>query len=169
LDAESLGAYCREQQEDKLAVQKLLYYAQWFCYREYNVPLFKDQIEAWKYGPVVPIVWKNFDILNDPTKDPEIQNLFDALRQSLIQRGGPLIDLVHNSPPWTSVYVAGANKPINLEKDANITIEEEEMFKNCLKFLDSKRQQKISNLGAIPKSFLENPRKWKLSIDNGII
>lgn len=40
-----------------LKLQKMLYFAQVEYLKEKGVPLFDDPIEAWQYGPVVPVVY----------------------------------------------------------------------------------------------------------------
>ena len=41
-----------------LKLQKLLYYAQVEHFKKFGKPLFKEKIEAWQYGPVVPDVYE---------------------------------------------------------------------------------------------------------------
>jgi uncharacterized phage-associated protein len=41
-----------------LQLQKLLYFVQGWTLAEWGAPMFRDEIEAWKNGPVVPGVWK---------------------------------------------------------------------------------------------------------------
>ena len=43
-----------------LKLQKLLYYAQAWHLALYGEPLFRDRIEAWVHGPVVPPVFGAF-------------------------------------------------------------------------------------------------------------
>jgi len=43
-----------------LKLQKLLYYAQGWYLANLNKPLFKDKIEAWKYGPAIPSIYHQF-------------------------------------------------------------------------------------------------------------
>ena len=43
-----------------LKLQKLLYYAQGFHLAMFGKPLFKEAIERWTYGPVVPEVYHNY-------------------------------------------------------------------------------------------------------------
>jgi uncharacterized phage-associated protein len=40
-----------------LKIQKLLYYAQGFYLANFDKPLFEDNIEAWKYGPVIQSIY----------------------------------------------------------------------------------------------------------------
>ena len=43
-------------------VNIILYYLQGFSYICYNKPLFKDDFEAWAYGPRIPEVYKLFSM-----------------------------------------------------------------------------------------------------------
>lgn len=43
-----------------LQLQKILYYVQVAFIKEQKTPLFKEEIEAWQFGPVVPIVYGYF-------------------------------------------------------------------------------------------------------------
>lgn len=46
-----------------MKLQKLVYFAQGFHAAFYNgLPLFEDDIEAWKYGPVIPELYHKFKI-----------------------------------------------------------------------------------------------------------
>lgn len=55
-----------------LKIQKLLYYAQGWHLGFFGVPLFEDNIHAWKYGPVVETVYQALkyreksEIIKDP-------------------------------------------------------------------------------------------------------
>lgn len=69
-----------------LKMQKLLYYAQaWYMVNNKSELLFEDEIQAWRFGPVVPAVYekmkrfkfnpismrlseKDFDLLNKKTE-----------------------------------------------------------------------------------------------------
>jgi len=48
-----------------LKLQKLLYYVQGFHLAMYDKPLFKEDIEAWMYGPVVPEAYHYFKKYGD--------------------------------------------------------------------------------------------------------
>ena len=45
-----------------LQIQKLLYLGQMFHLGEYGAPMFDDDFEAWKLGPVVPSVYRRAKI-----------------------------------------------------------------------------------------------------------
>ncbi|MGK7942420.1 MAG: Panacea domain-containing protein [Crocosphaera sp.] len=48
----------REYQMTNMKVQKLLYYSQCLHLALYNEPLFAQEIQAWRYGPVCPTAYR---------------------------------------------------------------------------------------------------------------
>lgn len=40
-----------------LQLQKILYYIQVYFLKKKGIPFFKDEIEAWQFGPVIPTVY----------------------------------------------------------------------------------------------------------------
>lgn len=48
----------REEQMTNMKVQKLLYYAQSLHLALFDEPLFGDEIQAWRYGPVCPPAYR---------------------------------------------------------------------------------------------------------------
>jgi uncharacterized phage-associated protein len=53
--AEELGAPV-----DPMSLEKLIYYAQAFHFVLKDEPLFPDELQAWKWGPVIPVVYKKY-------------------------------------------------------------------------------------------------------------
>lgn len=53
---------CTSENEpiSNLQLQKILYYIQREFLQKQNVPAFRDEIEAWQFGPVVPNVYYRF-------------------------------------------------------------------------------------------------------------
>jgi uncharacterized phage-associated protein len=54
-----------------LKIQKMLYFVQGWHLAYYDIPLFVDPIEAWKYGPVVTSVYyaissRRDEVISDP-------------------------------------------------------------------------------------------------------
>src|SRR5260370_316231 len=45
---------------DPMSLQKLLFYAQAFRLARHGEPLFAEEFQAWRDGPVVPAVWRHF-------------------------------------------------------------------------------------------------------------
>lgn len=54
-----------------LKLQKLLYYEQGYHLAYFGIPLFDEEIEAWKYGPVVPQIYEKYKIHDDRPILPE--------------------------------------------------------------------------------------------------
>lgn len=50
---------------DQLQLNKLCYLVNGFVLREHGRPAFRDDVEAWKYGPVVPSVYKTYRVHED--------------------------------------------------------------------------------------------------------
>ena len=46
--------------KNQLQIQKLVYFAHGHMLGMYGVPLIRDPIEAWDWGPVVPNLWRKF-------------------------------------------------------------------------------------------------------------
>lgn len=109
-----------------LKLQKLLYYLQGFWLAYYNVPLFDEDIEAWMYGPVVPIVYdayKKFgkraleptdEVLDLDTEDEEIffQEVYNAYSKF---SAVALMEMSHAEAPWCTTQV-GRGSVISREK-----------------------------------------------------
>ncbi|MDY2987565.1 MAG: DUF4065 domain-containing protein [Peptoniphilus sp.] len=45
-----------------MKLQKILFYLQGFCYRQFNEPLFHAEFEAWPYGPVIRRIYIDFSM-----------------------------------------------------------------------------------------------------------
>jgi uncharacterized phage-associated protein len=54
-----------------LKLQKLLYFAQAASLALYDKKLFNENIEAWKYGPVVSVIYGAYKNQNSPLVKPE--------------------------------------------------------------------------------------------------
>lgn len=65
-----------------LKLQKLLYFIQRAYLYIYERPCFKDDIEAWKYGPVVPEVYRNFRMFGS-TGIPKIEKYLKYSRETM--------------------------------------------------------------------------------------
>lgn len=106
---------------DNLKLQKLLFYSQAVHLVLNNkTPLFKDRIEAWMYGPVVPTVYKKYkkfgyEILR-PSKnqkstllDSEIETVDMVIDYYGNMTGVQLVTKTHQEAPWKNAYVANKN------------------------------------------------------------
>ena len=98
-----------------LKLQKLLYYSQGFHLAMHDKELFPEEIEAWMYGPVVPVVYQEYRqfgqgaILTDENSDlPEITDEQRDLLIEVYRLHGQfsalrLMQLTHQEDPWRSV------------------------------------------------------------------
>lgn len=108
---------------DPLQIQKLLYLAQGWTLGLSGSPLFRDPIEAWEYGPVVPDVYHTVKMFGSSSIRGRLKRFdhtrrqvvtarepFDALESDVIQAvwdkygswsGPKLIGFTHQSgSPW---------------------------------------------------------------------
>lgn len=109
-----IGAVNRDEGDvmTHLRLQKLLYYAQGFSLAILDRPLFEDEIQAWKHGPVVPSVYQAFQGIGynpiepsstlswDDLDDDEIELLGDVWAVYGRFSATSLADMTHNEPPW---------------------------------------------------------------------
>lgn len=95
-----------------LKLQKLLYYAQGVHLAIHGKPLFHEQIEAWKHGPVVPPVYHSlkhfgsgpvaidgaidFDAIGSDERET-MDEVFAVFGQFSAWK---LRDMTHSEPPW---------------------------------------------------------------------
>lgn len=99
-----------------LKLQKLLYYMQGFYLAYFHKSLFDEEIEAWQYGPVVPVVYEHYKDNGSAGIQPNGQNLFfnspkeDVLFNEVFRVYGDysaigLMNLTHNEMPWKSTKI----------------------------------------------------------------
>ena len=95
-----------------LKLQKLLYYAQGFHLAMHGKALFKEDIEAWTHGPVVPEIYQYFKGYGDaalphPKKVPAFSeqtvDFLDEIYKVFGQFSGwKLRNMTHAESPWKS-------------------------------------------------------------------
>ncbi len=112
---------------DNLKLNKLCYYAQGWNLAKNGYPLFDETIEAWRYGPLVPSVYRAFKACGNQPIAEAIAH-FDEARLSQEElllltdvyitygkyssRG--LMDKTHEpGTPWSKVFVDMQNNPIS--------------------------------------------------------
>lgn len=106
-----------------MKLQKLLYFAWKDYYREHRRYLFEDEIEAWKFGPVVPKVYHEYRFCASNiiclTKEPSMEmdsETDDFLLKTLIKYKDysaiRLANMSHEEAPWKNNYVAGQYRTI---------------------------------------------------------
>lgn len=97
-----------------LKLQKLLYYMQGFHLALFDAPFFNEAIEAWTYGPVVPVVFREFKRYQNRAINPqnysdelvltdEEQQLFDGVYDEYNRFSAVvLMQMTHSEGPWKS-------------------------------------------------------------------
>ena len=95
-----------------LKLQKLLYYMQGFHLAFFNAPFFNESIEAWTYGPVVPVVFNEFKRFKQRAINPENyqdtlvltdeeQQMFDMVYGEYNRFSAvALMQMTHTEGPW---------------------------------------------------------------------
>ncbi|MCX6731462.1 MAG: DUF4065 domain-containing protein [Candidatus Parcubacteria bacterium] len=102
-----------------LKLQKILYFMQAYYLAKLNKPLFSDELEAWKYGPVVPELYRKFrrfgnnPIISEGDKSTLTEEDKEILKKVWDTFGGysasRLVDIVHAHTPWKEAN-ASVNK-----------------------------------------------------------
>jgi len=103
-----------------LRLNKLAYFAQAYNLGLYNDVLFKEDIEAWKFGPVVRDIYDEYKIYGEKNLPAPENNLklskqdFRLLSAVLFKYGNysssDLIKLTHKKgSPWDTVYHSEEN------------------------------------------------------------
>lgn len=102
-----------------LQLQKILYFCQLESYRRSGTPLFTDDFEAWRYGPVIPSVYRLFSIfgglgINRKVKEHgRLSNSESALVRNVTRRlrrlrPWELVAETHSDgSPWDLTYNDG--------------------------------------------------------------
>lgn len=96
-----------------LKLQKMLYFAQATHLALFDRPLFRDEIEAWSLGPVVPAVYHVFKGAQNAPIDPgvgeinnqEVENFLKVVWELFGKySASELVDMTHRHKPWADVY-----------------------------------------------------------------
>lgn len=111
-----------------LKLQKLLFYAQSAFLAIKQEPLFNEDIEAWRHGPVVPCVYdkyKKYGASGITEYDVDIVDKIDKETENLLIKvydifaeysAWGLRNLTHSEEPWSTTIL---NHVISHEKMAN--------------------------------------------------
>ena len=116
-----------------MKINKLLYYAQGYHFRQFGAPLFEDDIEAWERGPVIASVYEKYKRFgNQPVEgwnEDELSEISEATSDmfvNLVREYGKmsadeLSDMTHEAgAPWSQVYTGPDSHdkiPLNSIKD----------------------------------------------------
>ena len=133
-----------------LKLQKILYFAQAAYLSLQGKPLFNDEIQAWKYGPVIPTVYKHFQkYKNDPLPEVALNERIkqDEETQTFLQgiwelfgkySASELVEITHNQAPWKEAYkevgTTGENAVISLESMM-------EYYKDIFRYQDQEQSE----------------------------
>lgn len=97
-------------------LQKLLYYCQGWHLAHYGSPMFEEDVEAWREGPVVPTVWRS-ERHNIPAPEPcqltaSHADIIDyVLARYGRESGADLIVRTHAESPWRDIADANGGVP----------------------------------------------------------
>ncbi len=117
-----------------LKLQKLLYYVQGFHLAYFGEALFSEDIVAWTYGPVVPVVYDMYKkyrkrdintagISDDLVLEPQEAALFDKVYLEYSRYSAvALMQMTHSSGPW-SKHAFGEVLPKNEIRDYFMTLQ----------------------------------------------
>lgn len=109
-----------------LKLQKILYFVQAEFLVTVDKACFKEKIEAWALGPVVPIVYHEYKVFGSSII-PDIcvaffnKKVIKKEHRKLIEgvvdeckdlSASELVSLTHSQSPWLDVYVKGENNVI---------------------------------------------------------
>jgi uncharacterized phage-associated protein len=99
-----------------LKIQKLVYYAQGYHLALNGTPLFREEIEAWEHGPVVPVLYRRYkqhgagpipipESIDIEKYSEDVRELLEELYQVYSQFSAwKLRDMTHAEPPWVDAY-----------------------------------------------------------------
>lgn len=118
-----------------LQLQKILYYIQGKFYAKFNEKLFREDIEAWKYGPVIPEVYyefnkyssgnirDEFEVENLEIGSEKLDYIDSIIKDNYKLTAWQLVEKTHKEDPWKSQYDRTFNKviPSNVIRDFFIT------------------------------------------------
>ena len=109
-----------------IKLQKLVYISYGWCWAILEEELFEEEIQAWKYGPVVPSVWTAFNNqrpkIGKPVNidsqssnlDENTKKLHNTVYEVYVnQQSAEMIAITHApGTPWSSLYDSTRNKEI---------------------------------------------------------
>lgn len=160
-------------------LQKLLYYCQGLHLAREGVPLFRERIEAWDFGPVCPSVYHNLKHNGgsalypiNPADERKFSQRSIALILSVLSIFGAydkeqLIEFSHIDSPWACNYVQYKNNELKIDELKNYfssfsTHEEYLNYQNArieFKSLIQNRRAYLRELQNLGDNWLSSPSK----------
>lgn len=142
-----------------MSLEKLIYYAQAFHLVLTDEPLFPDEIHAWKWGPVIPRVYKDYSAYgSDPIVAPfeqVIASLGTELERFLVEIVGffcrhtatNLSRATHLETPWADANEANDNtiSQLSLKSFYRSIMEDGERALSRAELLDSAAEPRWSS------------------------
>lgn len=136
--------YCNENYYliSNLKLQKILYFVQAFFLEAKNEECFREEIEAWDFGPVVPEAYREYrkyggnnippieeyidksrGIWHAVTKEFDVNIISESDRELINQMvnqcssysASELVEITHGQRPWINAYIKGFNNVISKE------------------------------------------------------
>lgn len=109
-----------------LRLQKLLYFVQAKILVETGKPCFEDEMEAWAYGPVVPIVYNeykgygNLPIIERQKISERIENSIENYINEILNYFSDtptfeLVQITHGQAPWIEAKKNGLHSKISVD------------------------------------------------------
>ena len=110
--------YCNEKNRtiSNLKLQKLLYFVQAEFLVSRGIVCFPEPIEAWDFGPVVPVVYHKYKVYGSasiPYVEKNKVVIFDKkdrrLIDGILEEGSKysaarLVEITHSQSPWKDAY-----------------------------------------------------------------
>lgn len=99
-----------------LKLQKLLYFVQADFLVNTDSPCFPEEIEAWEFGPVIPVVYQRYKIYGSSPIPRTISSMVGRIELSdririmrMVDRcakysASRLVELTHRQDPWINAY-----------------------------------------------------------------
>lgn len=111
-----------------LELQKIMYFLQVLFWRVYKKELIKEEFCAWRYGPVIPVIYNMYsgyggNLIKNRYVDNAIDdNYRDFLNANIrkLESKGPwtLVDMTHaQGTPWYQVYDNGLGDGYIISKE----------------------------------------------------
>lgn len=96
-----------------LKLQKILYYIQGYFFKHFGEEAFADEIYSWQYGPVVPVVYYQYNhcgacpLKSEGTQNIQLEQKAEALIHKIVKKCMPipsstLVGKTHSELPWKS-------------------------------------------------------------------
>ena len=131
--AEYIIDYCNSKSVpiSNLKLQKILYFVQAEFLVSRDKPCFKDEIQAWDFGPVIPRVYRKYKIYGSGNIPSRIQSWFclidksdirlinDMTDQCIKYTASELVEITHHQSPWIDNYALNCHNKISNDEIKN--------------------------------------------------